>query len=41
MIFIYRKVIKGDEFLSLTSDELIHLISSDDLNAAYEERVSS
>ncbi|CAH1738467.1 unnamed protein product [Aphis gossypii] len=35
----FLKVIKGDEFLSLTSDELIHLISSDDINAAYEERV--
>lgn len=41
MIFICRKVIKGDEFLSLTSEELIYLISNNNLNVAFEERVSS
>lgn len=41
MIFICRRVIQGDEFLSLTSDELIRLISSNNLDVPYEERVSS
>ncbi|XP_025203650.1 kelch-like protein 2 [Melanaphis sacchari] len=35
----FVKVIEGDEFLSLSSEELIYLISSNDLNVAFEEKV--
>jgi len=40
MIIIFRGVVQGKEFLSLSTEELIELISSDVLNAP-EEKVSN
>jgi len=40
MIINFRDVVKGDEFLSLSIEEVIKLISSDVLNVPSEEKVS-
>ena len=40
MNLILRDVIEGDEFLSLSSDQVVKLISSDELAVPYEEKVS-
>jgi len=40
MLVIFRKVVKYDEFLSLSSVEVIKLISCNDLFAPLEEKVS-
>jgi len=40
MIIIFREVVKYDDFLCLSSEELIQIISSDDLNAPLEQNVS-
>jgi len=37
---IIREVIKGDDFLSLSSEEVVKLISSDELAVPSEEKVS-
>jgi len=39
IILILREVFGGDEFLSLSSDEVIKLISSDKLVVPSEEKV--
>jgi len=41
MIIIFREVVKHDEFLSLSSEEVIELISCNDLNVPFEESVSN
>jgi len=40
MVIIFRDVVKGKEFLSLSTEEVIELISSNVLNAPSEEKVS-
>jgi len=40
MIFIFREVVKGEDFLSLSSEDLVKLISSNDLAVPSEENVS-
>lgn len=40
MIIIFREVVKDDEFLFLPSEDLIKLISCDDLAVPLEEKVS-
>jgi len=40
MIIIFREVVKGDEFLYLSYEKVIQLISSDDLAVPFEEKVS-
>jgi len=40
MIIIFSEVVKYDEFLSLPSEEVIELISSNDLTVPFEENVS-
>jgi len=37
MIIIFRDVVKGEEFLSLSTEELIKFLSGDVLNASEEE----
>lgn len=39
MIIISREVVKGDEFLTLSSQELVKLISCNDLAVPFEENV--
>lgn len=39
MIIISRDVVKGDEFLSLSSQQVINLISWNDIAVASEEKV--
>lgn len=39
MITIFRKVVEAEEFLSLSSEEVIKLISSNDINVPFEEKV--
>lgn len=36
-----REVVEGDEFLSLSSDQVIKLISSDELTVPSEEKVKN
>jgi len=36
---IYRKFVETDEFLILSSEEVINLISRDDINVPFEEKV--
>jgi len=38
---ILREVIEGDEFLSLSSEQVVNLISSDELKAPSEEKVGN
>jgi len=40
MIIIFREVVKYEEFLTLPPEELIDIISSNDLNAPLEQNVS-
>jgi len=40
MVIIFRDVVKGNEFLSLSTEKVIELISSNVLNAPFEEKVS-
>jgi len=40
MIINFRDVVKGEQFLSLSTEEVIKIISSDVLNAPSEEKVS-
>lgn len=40
MIIIFREVVKYDEFLSLSLEEMIELISCNDLTVPFEENVS-
>jgi len=40
MIIISREVAKGEDFLSLSSKDLVKLISSNDLAVPFEEKVS-
>ena len=40
MIIISREVAKGEDFLSLSSEDLVKLISSNDLAVPFEEKVS-
>jgi len=40
MIIIFREVAKSDEFLYLSYEKVIQLISSDDLAVPFEEKVS-
>jgi len=37
---IFRDVVKSDEFLSLSSEDVIKIISCNDLAVPYEEKVS-
>jgi len=39
-ILILRKVVEADEFLSLSSEQLVKLISNDELTVPSEEKVS-
>jgi len=39
IIIIFRKVIEAEEFLSLTSEEVIELISRGDIHVSSEEKV--
>lgn len=41
MIIIFREVVKHDEFLSLSIEEVIKIISSNDLIVKHEEEVSN
>jgi len=36
---IFRKVVEADEFLFLSSEQVINLISRDDINVPFEEKV--
>jgi len=40
MTIIFREVVKSDEFLSLSSEEVVKIISCNDLAVPYEEKVS-
>jgi len=40
MIIIFREMVKDDEYLSLSSDDLGKIISSNDLAVSFEEKVS-
>jgi len=40
MIIIFREVVKCDEFLHLSCEKVIQLISCDDLAVPFEEKVS-
>jgi len=40
MTIIFREVVKSDEFLSLSSEDVIKLISRNDLSVPFEEKVS-
>jgi len=40
MIIIFREVVKHDDFLCLSPEEIIKIISSNDLNAPLEQNVS-
>lgn len=40
MIYILSKIVKYDEFLSLSFEELVKLISYDDLVIPHEEKVN-
>jgi len=40
MIIISREVVKGEDFLFLSSADLVKLISSNDLAVPFEEKVS-
>lgn len=37
--FYHREVVEGDEFLSLSSEQVVKLISSDELTVPSEEKV--
>lgn len=39
MLLFYREVVEGDEFLSLSSEQVVKLISSDELTVPSEEKV--
>jgi len=39
MVMIFREVVEVDEFLSLSSEEVINLISRGDINVPFEEKV--
>lgn len=39
IIIIYRDVVKGDEFLSLSSQQVIKLIACNDIAVPHEEKV--
>lgn len=39
MLFYFREVVEGDEFLSLASEQVVKLISSDELTVPSEEKV--
>jgi len=39
IVITYRDVIEREEFLSLSSEQMIKLISSDELTVPYEEKV--
>jgi len=38
-MFVFREVVDGDEFLSLSSEQMIELISSDKLSIPSEEKI--
>jgi len=40
MVTISREVVEGEDFLSLSSEDLVKLISSNDLAVPFEEKVS-
>ena len=40
MKIIFREVVKSDEFLSLSSEDVVKIISCNDLAVPYEEKVS-
>jgi len=40
VIIIFSEVVEYDEFLSLSFEEVIGLISCNDLNVPFEEKVS-
>jgi len=39
MVMIFRKVVEADEFLPPSSEEVFYLISRDDINVLFEEKV--
>lgn len=40
MTIIFREVVKNDEYLSLSSEDVVKLISCNDLAVPFEEKVS-
>jgi len=40
MFIIFREVVNADEFLSLSSEDVVKLISYNDLAVPFEEKVS-
>ncbi|XP_029341655.1 kelch-like protein 3 [Acyrthosiphon pisum] len=39
MVMIFRKVVEAEEFLSSSSEKMINLISRDDINVPFEEKI--
>lgn len=40
MIHIFRDVAKGEDFLSLSAEDVVKIISCNDIAVPYEEKVS-